>query len=110
MRWPDLGYPRAHPCNNPFGVWRLGAPDQKTIEAVEPVPVFMPALVALLTALEDDKGRALTEEEVLKVRDNGSCISMEGKDVIKFERTRGYADLEPALLWQQWQALQSREE
>ncbi len=110
VRWPDLGYPRAHPCNNPFGVWRLGAPDRKTLEAVDPVPVFMPALIALLTALEDDKGRALTEEEVLKVRDTGSCISMEGKDVIKFERTRGYADLEPALVWPQWQALQSREE
>lgn len=110
IRWPDLGYPRSHPCNNPFGVWRLGAPGAKTLTPPNPVPVFMPPLLGLLTALEDDKGSPLTEAEVLKVRDTGVCITMEPGDVQRLERTRGYADLEPALVWPQWQALQSVDE
>lgn len=110
VRWPDLGYPRAHPCHNPFGVWRLGAEGKKTLSAPDPAPVFMPPLVVLLTALEHDKGRALTEAEVLAVRDGGACLTMEPKDAQQLERTRGYADLEPELIWPQWHALQSIDE
>lgn len=110
VRWPDDGYPQGHPCHNPFGVWRLGKPGaKKTLSVGDKAMVFMPSLAALLTAGEEKKGKPLTQKEVLAVRDNGVCMAMEWKDAQKLERSRGYADLEPELVWEQWQVLRSAE-
>lgn len=106
IRWPDDGYPQGHPCHNPFGVWRLGKPGaKKTLSVSDKAMVFMPSLAALLTAAEEKKGRALTQKEVLAVRDNGVCMAMEWEDAQNLERSRGYADLEPELVWEQWKVL-----
>ena len=104
-RWPDTGYPPDHACHNPFGVWRLGPPGGTARPLGELVPVFTPTLHALLEALEAQAGAPLTRDQVLAVRDRGVCIAMQPRDAQQLERTRGYADLDPELAWEQWRAL-----
>jgi hypothetical protein len=101
-RWPDARYPRGHSCHNPFGVWRLrlGGSTEKLAKLT---PVFVPALVAMLLAAENKAGRALTREQVEAMRDESTCIAMTPRNAQQMERKRGYADLEPALAWEQWQ-------
>lgn len=102
-RWPDARYPRGHSCHNPFGVWRLGAAGSTAEKLAALTLVFVPALVATLLAAENKAGRALTCEEVEAIRDESGCIALEPRDAQQMERKRGYADLEPALAWEQWQ-------
>jgi hypothetical protein len=104
-RWPDDGYPPGHPCHNPFGVWRLGAEGGTADPRGELRPVFIPALVALLTAAETQAGRRLRREEVERVTSEGTCMMMPHDHARQLERSRGYADLEPELAWRQWQVL-----
>jgi hypothetical protein len=65
--------------------------------------VFIPALVALLCRAEQLKGSALTEEEVLRIRDNGHCVAMKVADAVALDKNRGYNDIEPELAWEGWQ-------
>jgi hypothetical protein len=53
------------------------------------IPVFIPSLGALLLAAENKKGSPLTEQEVLRVRDQASSIMMERKDAVLMTKTRG---------------------
>lgn len=100
-RWPDPNFSRAHPCRNPFGVWRLLRTSDRKPDRL--VPTFMPPLVALLTAAETRAQRALEREEVEALRDGAVCIAMDPADARTMERSRGYADLDPELAWEQWQ-------
>jgi hypothetical protein len=102
-RWPDDGYPPDHACHNAFGVWRLGAEGGKADSRAELRPVFIPSLVALLTAAEEQAGRRLRREEVEHLTSEGVCMTMSHADARNLERSRGYADLEPELAWRQWQ-------
>jgi hypothetical protein len=104
-RWPDDGYPAGHVCHNPFGVWRLGADGGDADARTELRPVFIPALVHLLTAAEEKAGRGLHREEVERLTSEGACIMMTHADAKRLEQSRGYADLEPEHAWQQWQVL-----
>jgi hypothetical protein len=104
-RWPDTEYPPDHACHNPYGVWRLGPPGGKARPTGRLVPVFMPTLHVLLMALEAKEARPLTQEQVESIRDDGACITMKPADAQKLERSRGYADLNPELAWQQWQVV-----
>jgi len=104
-RWPDDGYPPGHACHNPFGVWRLGAEGGEADPPSELRPVFLPALVALLTAAERDAGRALRRAEVERLTGDATCMMLPPAHAQGLERSRGYADLEPALAWEQWTAL-----
>jgi hypothetical protein len=101
-RWPDAQYPPDHACHNPYGVWRLGAAGSTARPIRELVPVFMPTLRVLLAALEEKAGRPLTKEQTEAARDKAPCMAMKPRDVQKLERSRGYADLEPELVWEQW--------
>ncbi|MFT3709999.1 MAG: hypothetical protein QM817_20395 [Archangium sp.] len=104
IRWPDLQYPASHSCHNPFGVWRLGAAAERSgFEPRKPM-VFMPSLAAMLTAAESKKKSALTQKEVLALRDGAVCMAMEPADAQRHERARGYFDFEPELIWEQWSA------
>jgi hypothetical protein len=104
-RWPDDGYPPGHACHNPFGVWRLGAEGGEADSRSDLRPVFIPALVALLTAAEAEAGRHLRRDEVERVTSEGTCMMMTHAHAQQLERSRGYADLEPELAWRQWQVL-----
>ncbi len=67
------------------------------------IPVFIPALVVLLHDAERRKGTPLTESEVLAIRDRGVCIMMAVERAIALDEKRGYNDLDPERIWEQWQ-------
>ncbi|TWU43704.1 hypothetical protein Poly51_62260 [Rubripirellula tenax] len=69
------------------------------------IPVFMPALGAILIAAEDKKGEPLTNDEALTIRDNAACIMMTLADAAKLAESRGYDDLDPENCWYDWQML-----
>lgn len=106
-RWPDNIYSSQNACHNPFGIWRVGPPGAQGQPQSELAPVFVPALVTVLTALEQKAGVPLTKEEVERTRDEGTCIAMKYRDAQNLERSRGYSDLEPSLAWEQWQVVRA---
>jgi hypothetical protein len=67
------------------------------------IPVFMPALVALLMRAEQDKGAPLTEAEVLAIRDGATCVMSPRHAADAVTEARGYDDLVPEDCWSQWQ-------
>lgn len=103
-RWPDLEYPEGHPCHNPYGVWRLGPPGSKARARTASVS-FMPTLRSLLEAARTD-GAPLTKTRVEHLRDHAVVMAIAPKDLAALERSRGYADLDPELIWEQWAALE----
>jgi hypothetical protein len=66
------------------------------------IPV--PALVAVLLAKYNEKGAALSEQEVLTCRDNAESIAMRPDVAEEVIRARGYDDLDPENIWAEWQA------
>lgn len=72
------------------------------------IPVFIPALVALLHRAEHLKGTPLTEQEVLAIRDQGVCMMMAEERAIELDEKRGYNDLDPERVWEQWQEVRSQ--
>ena len=67
------------------------------------VPVFIPALVAILVNAEDKKGSPLSYEEVIDIRDNASVIMMEKSRAGALSESRGYDDIDPENCWYDWQ-------
>jgi hypothetical protein len=101
QRWPDDGYPSDHWCHNPYGLWRLG-PEGGTARSLPDLhPLFVPSLVSQLLALER-KNQRLTREQVEATTQGAACIATKHRDAQRMERSRGYADLDPELVWEQW--------
>src|SRR5262249_50997565 len=67
------------------------------------VLVISPPLVAVLLSAERSAGHPLTRGEVEDIVGKSSAIAMEPRDAVALERSRGYADIEPELAWEQWQ-------
>lgn len=67
------------------------------------IPVFIPALVVLLHNLEQKKGSPLTEHEVIEIRDKSACMMMTVEHAIALDEKRGYNDIDPEQVWEQWQ-------
>ena len=67
------------------------------------VPV--PSLVATLLRAEQGKGSALTESEVLAIRDKCPSIAMPVDVAAKAAAERGYDDIDPEHAWEEWQAV-----
>jgi len=65
---------------------------------------FIPSLASKLLAEEKRKGSALTESEVLAVRDNSTVTVVPG-DKNRLEEVQGYKDVDPNSCWAEWQAL-----
>ena len=72
------------------------------------IPVFIPPLAALLARAEEVKGSALTETEVIRIRDKASCIMMERGDAAKMTESRGYRDVNPENCWADWHRLRTQ--
>jgi len=72
------------------------------------IPVFIPALVAILLRAEKVKGDALTEDEVLTIRHEAVYMMMTLDMAKKQEESRGYADLDPENCWEEWQEVRIR--
>ncbi|MCG8909860.1 hypothetical protein [Pseudomonas sp. DP-17] len=64
--------------------------------------VFVPPLVALLTAAESRKGSPLTEDEVCTIRDQAACIAVPFSTALEMEDKRGYADIVAEDCWSEW--------
>jgi hypothetical protein len=62
----------------------------------------------VLAALEQKAGRRLTRMQVEEATSNGVCIAMKQRDAQTLERTRGYADIDPELAWEQWQLVREQ--
>ena len=67
------------------------------------IPVFIPALISVLHSAEQKKGTPLTEQEVHEIRDRGVCMMMRVEHAIALDEKRGYNDLDPEHVWEQWQ-------
>ena len=66
------------------------------------VPVFIPALVALLTHAEELNGAPLTRNQVIAIRDNANCVMMPASVKTEIEAERGYPDIDPERCWEDW--------
>ncbi|WP_243371097.1 hypothetical protein [Microvirga solisilvae] len=82
---------------------------KKQSDESEEVLVFMPALVAILTQMEERKGSPLNQEEVEKIRDhflpNAMRVPLAAAE--KLAEDRGYDDVDPDHCWEDWQALKA---
>ena len=67
--------------------------------------VHVPALVAVLLNAENEKESALTESEVIEIRDSAQCIAMPMDVAEKVAEDRGYADINPENAWEEWQTV-----
>ena len=76
--------------------------------AEEPlVAVFIPPLIDVIRWAEEAKGEPLTEAEVMTLRDEAICLTMRESHAQALESKRGYPDLDPENVWQEWQAIRS---
>lgn len=72
------------------------------------VLVFIPALVALLTAAETERERPLTEAELIAIRDEAVTIALARAEAQSMAAARGYDDIDPEHAWEQWQSVRAR--
>jgi hypothetical protein len=66
------------------------------------VPVFVPSLATMLLQEEEVRGRALTEREVLAIRDQTTIVLVPRSQAKKMDDSRGHQDLDPENCWQQY--------
>ena len=74
----------------------------------ELVPLFIPALGAILISAEDKKGSPLSEQKVIKTRDSSTVIMVSQEHAVKIAESRGYADIDPENCWYDWQMLRRK--
>ena len=71
------------------------------------IPVFIPALVALLIRAEELNGSPLTRNQVVAIRDNAHCVMVPPAVKAEMEKNRGYADIDPERCWEDWLAVRA---
>ena len=64
--------------------------------------VFIPALVAVLTAKEREAERDLVKEEVESIRDSATAIRVPVEVARDMVNERGYLDIDPETVWDEW--------
>jgi len=64
--------------------------------------VFIPALVAVLTAKEREAERDLVKEEVESIRDSATAIRVPVEVARDMVNERGYLDIDPDNVWEEW--------
>jgi hypothetical protein len=69
------------------------------------VPV--PALSVVLAFVEQQKGSALTEDEVLAALETAPAITMTTEDAARFAERPGVVNLNPDNIWHEWQAFRA---
>ncbi len=67
------------------------------------MPSFVPAQKLLLVNAERTKGEPLTRDEAEAVRDGGTCIMVPASVDRSMAAERGYPDLDPEHVWDDWQ-------
>lgn len=81
---------------------------KKTAPMKDLVPVFSPTLVSILSKREKEKGIPLTKEEVIDIRDNSTLIMLDAAAAKEMAASRGYDDLDPEQVWEQWQKIRNK--
>ena len=66
------------------------------------VPLFVPSLVTILKAAEDEKCSPLTEEEVINIRDISIVVTAPFTIRDEIWESRGYNDVSIENCWQDW--------
>lgn len=69
----------------------------------EHVVFCMPSLVSTLLRSECQKGSALTEKEVLHIRDSAPAVILKKGDEKPIVEKRGYEDIDAENVWPEWQ-------
>jgi hypothetical protein len=76
------------------------------------IKVYLNPLVILLAGAEKQKGRPLTREEVLHVRDNAAFVMMSPEQAQKFYDTLDSQvpvhRLNPDRIWEEWQEIRGQ--
>lgn len=72
------------------------------------VQIFNPSLAALLLAAENDKGSALTEDEVIAIRNSATVMMVPEESAAEMSKKRGYKDIDPDNCWKEWCELRRR--
>lgn len=67
--------------------------------------VFMPSLAALLEYAEQLKRIPLSEEEVVRIRDQAVVVATKADVAAAVVEQRGYPDVDAADPWRSWQAM-----
>lgn len=68
----------------------------------ELIACFMPPLITILEACETEKGSALSDEEILRIRDEAIIMTLSKSKVLKLEKSRGYRDLDSNNICKEW--------
>lgn len=64
--------------------------------------VFIPPLITLLLSKEQEQGSPLTEEDVIRVRDNATAIVVDSDAAQALAESRGYRDIDPENCRAEW--------
>ena len=72
------------------------------------IPVFTPALVALLIQAEELNGSPLTRDQVIAIRDNADCVMLPRSAKAEMEEERGYTDIDPERCWEDWSIVRAK--
>jgi hypothetical protein len=72
------------------------------------VPVFIPALVALLIHAEELNAAPLTRNQAMAIRDHANCVMLPASAKGEMEAERGYADIDPERCWEDWLIVRAR--
>lgn len=64
--------------------------------------VFIPALVVVLLSKERETGRELTQQEVESIRDSATAVRMPVDVAKEMIKERGYLDIDPEDVWEEW--------
>jgi hypothetical protein len=70
---------------------------------------FIPSLVSRLIRAEQDKGEPLEEHEVIQVRDSATVIRVPLAARNGVWEKRGYRDIDPENVWEDWLAYRDNE-
>lgn len=69
----------------------------------EPLLIYpIPSLISILVNREEEKGSALTEAEVIEIRNGCKAVAMPRDVAAKIDAERGYKDIDPVLCWEEW--------
>jgi hypothetical protein len=71
------------------------------------VTIFIPALIARLWQHEQAKGSPLTAEKVTAICERAICMTLRRDLAREIIAERGFADIDPANAWEEWQVARS---
>jgi hypothetical protein len=75
------------------------------VKAPDLAAVFIPPLAMVLGGAEREKGRPLSEREVLTIRDRSIAVMLRPEAAAEMAASRGYRDIDPEDCWADWHRL-----